>query len=182
MDGVIDGAAEDGRGEIMPDQIRGEPPENLSPVAFSWGQWAPMEFMSRLRFWKGNSVWGWEWLWRGQNWRGGPRQDSAQGSAEAGHCARKGNKSKEAGWTQGSGHRVRSGALTTEGSIDGTEAKRGRWQGPFVMAYLPEATQMQGSSRGQIYGTGARRELTRAYTYILSHYPSQEALPIDRWL
>lgn len=38
MDGVIDGAAEDGRGEIMPDQIRGEPPENLSPVAFSWGQ------------------------------------------------------------------------------------------------------------------------------------------------
>ena len=23
-------------------------------------------------------------------------------------------------------------------------------------------------------------ELTRAYTYILSHYPSQEALPIDR--
>ena len=37
MAGVIDGAAEDGRGEIMPDQIRG-PPENLSPVAFSWGQ------------------------------------------------------------------------------------------------------------------------------------------------
>lgn len=37
MAGVIDGAAEDGRGEIMLDQIR-EPPENLSPVAFSWGQ------------------------------------------------------------------------------------------------------------------------------------------------
>ena len=62
MAGVMDGAAKDGRGEIMPDQILGEPPENRSSGAFSWGQWRPMEFMTRLRFWKGNSVWGWEWL------------------------------------------------------------------------------------------------------------------------
>lgn len=41
MAGVIDGAAEDGRGEIMPDQICSEPPENLSPVAFSWGREDP---------------------------------------------------------------------------------------------------------------------------------------------
>lgn len=38
MAGVMDGAAKDGRGEIMPDQILGEPPENRSSGAFSWGQ------------------------------------------------------------------------------------------------------------------------------------------------
>lgn len=38
MAGVMDGAAKDGRGEIMPDQTLGEPPGNLSSVAFSWGQ------------------------------------------------------------------------------------------------------------------------------------------------
>lgn len=46
-----------------------------------------------------------------------------------------------------------TGALTTKGSMEGEEAKRGRWQVHFFTAELPEATHVQQSNSGQIYGT-----------------------------
>lgn len=54
--------------------------------------------------------------------------------------------------------------------------------GRVILSWLiPEATDAAVQQK-VINGTGARRELTRAYTYILSHYPSQEDLYIDRCL